>query len=64
MKAADMPSENAHRRSRFATSRLRFLWKYARRWQWQIALSLLGLTIVSAASLMYPWLLKQLADEF
>jgi len=63
MNAADTFSKDPQRRPGAAIARLRFLWKYARRWKWHIVLSLLGLAIVSAASLLYPWLLKQLADQ-
>lgn len=44
--------------------RLRFLWRYARPWKYRILLSLLGLTFVSLASLLYPWLLKLMVDQF
>lgn len=44
--------------------RIQFLWRYASRWKAQLALSLAAVTVVSATSLLYPWLVKQLVDEF
>lgn len=43
--------------------RIAFLWSFARPWRARIALAMLGLTFVSASSLLYPWLLKLMADR-
>jgi ABC-type multidrug transport system fused ATPase/permease subunit len=45
-------------------TRLRFLWRYASHWRWQIVLCLLALTFVTFTSLLYPWLIKHLIDGF
>jgi ATP-binding cassette, subfamily B, bacterial len=44
--------------------RLRFLWTYASKWKIQILLSMAALTFVSFTSLLYPWLVKHLVDQF
>jgi ABC-type multidrug transport system fused ATPase/permease subunit len=43
--------------------RIAFLWPFARPWRGRIALAMLGLTFVSASALLYPWLLKLMADR-
>ncbi len=43
--------------------RIAFLWSFARPWRVRIALAMIGLTFVSASSLLYPWLLKLIADR-
>ncbi len=45
-------------------NRLHFLWTYASKWKAQIILSMAALTFVSFTSLLYPWLVKHLVDQF
>jgi ABC-type multidrug transport system fused ATPase/permease subunit len=44
--------------------RFQFLWTYASKWKRQIAFSIAALTFVSFTSLLYPWLVKHLVDQF
>ncbi|HUI08823.1 MAG TPA: ABC transporter ATP-binding protein [Bacteroidota bacterium] len=42
---------------------VRFLWRFARERRTRLALALAALTLVSATSLLYPWLLKVMIDR-
>ena len=45
-------------------NRVSFLWSYTSPWKWEILLSLFALTFVSFTTLIYPWLLKLMVDQF
>ncbi|MEW6512099.1 MAG: ABC transporter ATP-binding protein [Bacteroidota bacterium] len=46
-----------------ASGRIAFLWSFARPWRGRIAWCMAAVFFVSAASLLYPWLLKLMADR-
>jgi ATP-binding cassette subfamily B protein len=41
-----------------------FLWRYIAPWKKDLALSLCALSLVSVTTLVYPWLLKLMVDDF